>query len=145
MTLDRAIKVAVNAHEGQLDKAGKPYILHPLHLMMQCYNNETRIVAVLHDVIEDSDYDMNYLKYMCEFSDEILNALDCLTHRKGEDYFDYIKRVKQNSTATYVKKLDLQHNSDLSRLKNVTEKDRERVKKYNKAFDILNDSTLLDY
>jgi len=136
MLLEKAIEIAVKAHSGQKDKAGESYILHPLTLMIGCKNEKQRIVAVLHDVIEDSDYTLENIKNL-GFDIEIIEALDCLTHRKSEDYFDYIKRVKTNELATYVKCLDLAHNGDVSRLETVTKKDVKRIEKYAKALQIL--------
>lgn len=136
-SLNKALEIAIKAHTNQFDKAGEPYILHPLHLMMQCKDNTHRIVAVLHDVIEDSDVTLESLKYI--FTNEIIFAVDVLTHRKDVPYFDYINEVKKNPIATKIKILDLQHNSELNRLKVVTDKDRDRVKKYNKAYCMLCD------
>lgn len=136
--LEKAIEIAINAHRGQKDKSGKSYILHPLTLMIGCKNEKQRIVAVLHDVVEDSNYRLEDIMDL-GFDIEIIEALDCLTHRKNEDYFDYIKRVKTNELATYVKCLDLVHNCDINRLKTITEKDIKRVEKYTKALQILRD------
>jgi hypothetical protein len=99
-------------------------------------SNNLRIVAVLHDVIENSKYDAKYLLYY-GFSAEIIEAVTCLTKRRNEDYMDYIKRCKKNHLAKLVKIADLDDNSDLSRIKNPTEKDYERTKKYLSAIDEL--------
>lgn len=132
-TLAKAIMVAAEMHEGQFDKGGQPYILHPLRLLLKAQDDESRIVAVLHDVIEDSCYTFLDLK-LDEFSKEVINAIDCLTHREGESYEDYIQRIKLNQLATKVKLLDLEDNSDLSRIPNYTEKDIKRAEKYQKAY-----------
>lgn len=136
MLLEKAIKIASIAHTGQKDKAGEPYILHPLQVMMRCRHNEiVRVIAVLHDVVEDSNFTLEDLRW--EFDSEIVDAIDCLTRRKDEKYFDYIRRVKTNELAAEVKLIDLHHNTDLIRLSAITQKDIERNNKYKKAIDIL--------
>lgn len=136
--LNLAMKIAMSAHEGQTDKAGFPYLLHPLHLMNQFEAEDMKVVAVLHDVIEDSSYTLRALAV--SFPTHIIMALDSLTRRKNEDYFEYIDRIRTNSWRVMtipIKIADLKHNSDLSRLLFVTEKDIQRVEKYKKALDIL--------
>lgn len=135
-TLTRAIIIATQAHEGQIDKGGNPYILHPLRLATKAPDDESRIVAVLHDVVEDSDISLRNL-FEEGFSWDVVNAIDCLTHRKGESYDDYILRIKTNSLATTVKLLDLDDNRDLSRIPDPSNKDFERLKKYNWATNAL--------
>lgn len=135
--LNEAVKIALKAHKGQKDKAGEEYILHPLYLMDQCKDNEHRIVALLHDVVEDTEITLGELRVY--FTEDIINAIDCLTHRSGVPYFEYINEIKTNKLALDIKKLDLLHNMDLSRLKVVTEKDKQRVEKYKKAYCLLCD------
>jgi (p)ppGpp synthase/HD superfamily hydrolase len=135
-TLTRAIIIATQAHEGQLDKGGNPYILHPLRLLTKAPDDESRIVAVLHDVVEDTDVSLQNL-FEEGFSWDIVDAIDCLTHRKRDSYDDYIQRIKTNLLATTVKLLDLGDNRDLSRIPNPSDKDFERLKKYNKAISEL--------
>jgi (p)ppGpp synthase/HD superfamily hydrolase len=118
--LERAIGLAVEVHHGQRDKADKPYILHPLRLMLQCETEELQIVAVLHDVIEDSSTTPDNLREL-GFSDEVIDALACLTKRKGEDYCAFIERAKANPLARRVKELDLTK---------LTESDSLRIRKY---------------
>jgi hypothetical protein len=130
--LDKAIRIAAKAHEGQKDKAGQPYILHPLRVMFSRKNEIERICAVLHDVIEDTDISMEYLKKE-GFSQEILDALDALTKRPNENYDDFIDRVIKNRIARQVKIADLMDNMDLSRIPNPSEEDYKRVEKYRKA------------
>lgn len=132
--LNKAIEIAAIAHTGQVDKAGAPYILHPLRVMLSRDNDLERICAVLHDVIEDSDITFEDL---CKqtFSEEVINVLDCLTKRDGESYDAFIDRVIKNETACRVKLADIADNMDLARIKQPTEKDRERIKKYEKAVD----------
>lgn len=135
--LEKAILIAVNAHQGQVDKAGKPYILHPLRLMFSREDETERICAVLHDVIEDTDISIDYIRNE-GFSEEILAALDALTKRSKESYDEFIGRILKNKTACHVKLADLRDNMDLSRIENPTEKDYERLKKYRKAVDRIN-------
>ena len=130
--LKKAMELAEKAHQGQLDKGGNPYILHPVRVMERCETETEKIIAVLHDVIEDSDYTLEDLKKE-GFSEIILEALVCLTHREGEGYMEYIERICQNTLATRVKYADLQDNMDLSRIPDHTEKDFARLDKYKKA------------
>ena len=132
-----ASKIAYKAHEGQVDKAGVPYIFHPIHIAEQMDTEESCIVALLHDVVEDSDITIDYLsKY---FSEEVMAALKILTKNENDYYVEYIKRVKTNKLATKVKLKDLKHNSDLTRLDIVTDEDRERSTKYINAIRYLED------
>ena len=129
-----AIRIAVTAHEGQYDKGGKPYILHPLHLMSQLmYDPELAAIAVLHDVVEDSKWTMNDLVDN-GFSDRVVNTVYKLTHQHGETYDEYIGYICDSIDAIIVKRKDLEHNSDITRLKGVTDKDLARMAKYHKAF-----------
>jgi len=130
--LDKAIRIAAKAHEGQTDKAGQPYILHPLRVMFMRRNETERICAVLHDVIEDSDITIEYLRRE-GFSEEVLSALNALTKRENENYDDFIGRVIENKTACKVKLADLSDNMDLSRISNPIQEDYQRAEKYRKA------------
>jgi GTP diphosphokinase / guanosine-3',5'-bis(diphosphate) 3'-diphosphatase len=112
--LEAAIRIALHAHAGQVDKAGQPYILHPLRVMMACSTIEQRIVAVLHDVVEDSGHDVSDIEEW--FGDDIALAVDALTRRSGETYTSFIRRCAENPLARYVKNLDLADNMDLARL-----------------------------
>ena len=134
--LSRALQIAVSAHEGQVDRAGKPYILHPLAVAASMDTEAGFITALLHDVLEDSDYTA---KDLCRagFPVFIVEALCLLTHDKDEPYMDYIRKIKDNNLARAVKLADLAHNSDLSRLSVVTDKDLERAEKYKKAIQLL--------
>jgi (p)ppGpp synthase/HD superfamily hydrolase len=135
--LEKAIELAVEKHKGQVDKGGAPYILHPLFILTRMDTETEKIVAVLHDIIEDTEVTFKDLK-SCGFSDEVLNALQCLTRRNDEDYFIYIERIKNNPIAIKVKLADLEHNMDLRRIKNLTDQDVIRsVKKYKRAWDEL--------
>ena len=135
--LNKAIEIAAKAHNGQVDKGGNPYILHPLRVMFNFCESESeavKICAVLHDVVEDTDVTFTDLQVE-GFSEEILTALDCLTKRSGENYDDFISRILTNEIACKVKYGDLADNIDLTRIPDPTEKDKERVKKYRKAAD----------
>ena len=134
--LEKAILFALKVHSGQKDKAGKEYILHPLRVMLCFENKQQQIVAILHDVLEDSDMTEQDLQ-KAGFCEEIIKAVVCLTKKEGECYFDYIERVKQNDIAREVKLADLEDNMNLNIIQNVTQKDIQRVEKYKKAKRIL--------
>lgn len=112
--LSKALEIAIQAHAGQFDKQGMPYVLHPLRVMLRMKNTDDMIVAILHDVVEDSDVTIDSLR-IAGFSDEILKVIDILTHRPNEPYKDYVLRVKENPTATKIKLADLADNTDASR------------------------------
>ncbi|ACL03330.1 metal dependent phosphohydrolase [Desulfatibacillum aliphaticivorans] len=131
--LDRALEIAVQAHKGQKDKAGAPYVLHPLRLMMRMHSPEALMAAVLHDVVEDTDWTLDDLKKE-GFSEEVLEALDHLTWRQDEKYGEYIERLKSNPLARVIKLADLEDNMDLTRIARPSAKDFERVRKYHKAW-----------
>ena len=132
--LARAIYVATKAHKNQFDKGGKPYILHPLHLMNQLmFDVQLATIAVLHDVIEDSRYTFAELHNM-GFSERVVTAVALLTHAPNESYDEYIHDITTNYDAIRVKRKDLEHNSDITRLKGVRPKDLERLEKYHNAF-----------
>jgi len=140
-TIDKAILIAAQAHAGQKDRFGKPYILHPIRLMMNVDSELEQIVAILHDVVEDSDWTLEALRQE-GFSAEIISAVDCITKRNSEPYMDYIERLRSNSIARKVKLADLEHNMDLRRIDQVTAYDLERLKKYHLAWRILNEDEL---
>lgn len=131
-TLTKAILIAAKAHDGQVDKGGSPYILHPIRLASRAKSTEASIAAVLHDVVEDSNVTLFDLKKE-GFTQSIIEALDCLTRRPDESYDGFIKRIKDNPLATEVKLLDLEDNCDLSRIEQPTRQDYERIDKYKKA------------
>jgi (p)ppGpp synthase/HD superfamily hydrolase len=134
--LAEAIHIATTAHNHQTDKAGQPYILHCLRVMLAMKDDEgDRVAAVLHDVVEDSqDWALDDLS---EFGADIVETLDALTRRDGEVYFDYINRLSENPRAVRVKLADLDDNMDLARLNSVSEADLQRREKYRKARAIL--------
>lgn len=127
----KAINIAYNAHMGQKDKAGLPYIFHPFHLAEQMETEEECIVALLHDVVEDTD--VNFKELEGEFSSTVIDALKLLTHDKSVDYMEYIETLKKNKIAKKVKIADITHNSDFTRLDKVTQEDVLRNEKYRKA------------
>ena len=130
-----ASRIAYEAHKNQYDKAGVPYIFHPIHVAEEMSTEITCIVALLHDVVEDSNITLEDLsKY---FDSTIIEALRVLTKKDGDDYVEYIKRVKTNEIATLVKLKDLEHNMDLTRLDKVTEEDLKRNEKYEDAISYL--------
>ena len=137
--LERAIGLALEVHRGQIDKAGRPYILHPLRLMAAMTSEEARVVAVLHDVVEDSEATFEDLAAL-GLSEEALAALRLLTHDDDgseANYFAYIARIKANPLARAVKLADLADNLDVSRLPSLTERDSRRLNKYIKAREML--------
>lgn len=135
--LNTAIEIAVEAHKGQKQKSGQPYILHPLRLMLQMQTEQEMITAVLHDVVEDSPFTFDELKNKgCP--PEIVAALDCLTHRENEHYSDYIMRIKKNDLARKVKMADLRDNMDILRLSELREKDLTRLQRYHVSWNVLN-------
>ncbi len=131
------MEIAVEAHKGQLQKNGLPYVLHPLKLMLSVESTTAKIVAVLHDVIEDSPWTLPQLKAE-GFPQEILDALDCLTHQEHEDYNNYINRISTNKLAREVKLADLKDNMDITRITDdLNHKDFQRLIKYHNAWQQL--------
>jgi (p)ppGpp synthase/HD superfamily hydrolase len=138
-TLGTAIAIAAKAHEGQVDKGGAPYILHPLRVMLRLDTIEERIVAVLNDVVEDCK-GWSFKRLAAEgFSDEVIEALKALTKREeGEpDYEAFVQRAAANPIAIRVKLADLEDNCNLSRIACPTEWDTQRIAKYRGAIEIL--------
>ena len=131
-TLERAIAIAATAHAGQVDKGGAPYILHPLKVMLRMASLEERIVAVLHDVVEDCDISLDDLR-KGGFSEEVLTAIQSVTKVPGESYEDFVERAAQNPIGRVVKLADLKENSDLSRIASPSWEDLERIEKYRRA------------
>jgi len=127
--IEIALKIALQAHKGKTDKGGYPYILHAIRVMNNVNSIEEKIVAVLHDVIEDSNYSFDDLRYE-GISEKCIEAIKLLTHEKNIPYMDYIKQIANNEISRVAKLADLKDNSDTTRLKKITEKDKERVKKY---------------
>lgn len=136
MTLEKAIKIAIEAHWGHKDRAGEPYILHCFRVMLSGENTNEQIAGVLHDVLEDSSVTVKDLEN-AGFSKEIIEAVEHLTHLPNESYEDYIKRVSENPIAIRVKLNDLADNMNLKRLKKVGPGDIERQIKYFNAMLLL--------
>ncbi len=133
-----ALKLCFEAHKDQIDKSGVPYVFHPFHLAEQMTDEDTVVTALLHDVVEDTDYTLEKLADM-GFGETVLSALALLTHREEVAYMDYVAAIKQHPVARAVKLADLRHNSDLSRLDEVDEKALARREKYQKALALLTD------
>lgn len=131
-----ALEIATEAHKGQVDKAGKAYIDHPLFVASKMETEEEKAVALLHDVLEDSDYTADDL-LKAGIPEKVLEAVKAITHLEGQDYFEYLKGVKANPLACKVKIQDVLHNSDITRIENPTEKDFARLNKYKNALDFL--------
>lgn len=131
-----ALKLCFEAHKEQLDKSGLPYVFHPFHLAEQMPDEDCTIVALLHDVMEDTEYGLEDLSAL-GFSDDVLTALTLMTHDDNTPYLEYVAKLKSNLSARTVKLADLKHNSDLSRLSVVSDKDVQRVEKYKKAIQLL--------
>lgn len=134
--IEQAISIALTAHAGKLDKGGNVYILHPLRLMNAMNTPEEKIVALLHDVVEDSNITIPQLKEK-GFPGKILKAVAVLTKTENQPYENYIAAIKKNPLATKVKLADLKDNMNLTRLKEITEADKLRMKKYKAAYNLL--------
>lgn len=132
----KALKLSFEAHKEQVDKSGMPYVYHPFHLAEQMKDEETTIVALLHDVVEDTDITIEEIRKI-GFSEDVCEALLLMTHDDSVPYMEYIKEIRKNPIAKAVKLADLKHNSDLSRLDTVDDKARKRAEKYEQAIDIL--------
>lgn len=133
-----AMKLAFDAHYGQVDKAGVPYIFHPIHLAEQMTDEYSTCVALLHDVVEDTEVTLGELRKT--FPEEVVEAIDLLTHRKEDEYKDYILRIKNNPIAMKVKLADIEHNSNQDRLRGAKIKPEKVAKleqKYKMAKELL--------
>ena len=126
------MKIAYEAHHGQVDKAGIPYIFHPIHLAEQMEDEVSICVALLHDVIEDTEISAEKLRQE-GISETVIRNIMLLTKGRGEDYMDYLERIKSSEIAVKVKLADLKHNSDSSRLSDITKTDEKRMEKYQEA------------
>lgn len=132
-TLEQAIRIAAAAHLGQRDRYGKPYVLHPLRMMMRLEREEEMTVAVLHDIVEETDWTLDGLRRE-GFSEEIVAAVDALTRREGESYEESVERSGRNLLARRVKLADLEDNMDLRRIREVRPEDLERMRRYHRAW-----------
>ena len=137
MNLERAIQISVEAHAGAKDRGGKAYILHPISVMMRCETDEEKIVAILHDVVEDTDWTFEALREE-GFAETIIEALKTVTKHSGdEDYDEFIQRSLKNEIGRKVKIADLRENLDVTRIGELTDKDLERINKYKRALQTL--------
>lgn len=132
----KAMKLCFEAHKDQVDKSGMPYVFHPFHVAEQMTAEATTIVALLHDVVEDTDYTLEDIAAE-GFGKEILEAVALMTHEDDVPYLDYVAKLKENPIARAVKLADLAHNSDLSRIGEIDEETKQRLEKYKKARAIL--------
>jgi (p)ppGpp synthase/HD superfamily hydrolase len=135
-TLEQAISLAAKQHEGQVDKANAPYILHPLRVMLNVPTIEHKIVAVLHDILEDTETTIEDL-YQFGFQEHIIDTIVALTKKQGETRLEAAQRARQNPIARVVKLADINDNMDLSRIQSPTIKDFERLKEYQQVRDLL--------
>ena len=132
----KAMAFAYKAHDGQMDKGGVPYIFHPFHVAEQMHTEAEVCVALLHDVIEDTDYTEEDIRKL-GFPEEMIEAVVAITKLPGEDYMDYIRRLKQNALARAVKEEDIKHNTDVTRLPGDNEYNKRLLEKYATAKKIL--------
>lgn len=134
---DCALRIAIRAHEGQKDKSGREYIMHPIRVAERCKDPRAKIVALLHDTIEDTDVTPDYL-YSQGFPDEIIEGVLSVTKREGESYEDFVRRAALNPLGREVKRADLEDNMDIRRLETISDDDVNRLRKYLKAWHYLN-------
>lgn len=137
----KAMKLCFEAHKNQVNKSGMPYVFHPFHVAEQMTDEATTIVALLHDVVEDTDYTLEDLAAE-GFGKDILEAVALMTHEDDVPYLDYVAKLKDNPIARAVKLADLAHNSDLSRIGEIDDETRERLEKYQKAIALLKGNPL---
>ena len=135
-TVEDAVSIAARAHRGQKDKAGAAYLLHPLRIMLRMDTEAAMMAAVLHDVVEDTEWTLERLREV-GFSEEVLEAIDCLTHREGESYEEFVERVRTNPIARQVKIADLEDNMNVRRINQLGPKELERLEKYHRAWWVL--------
>ena len=131
-----ALKLCFEAHKTQTDKSGMPYVFHPFHLAEQMHDEDTTVVALLHDVIEDTNYTLDDLREL-GFEDRVISAIALMTHDDAVPYMEYVAQIKKNPIARAVKLADLRHNSDMTRLDTVSPWDEKRAKKYAEAIRLL--------
>ncbi len=135
----KAMKFCFQAHKDQTDKSGIPYVFHPIHLAEQMKDEDTTVVALLHDVVEDTDCTLEDLAEM-GFGDKVIEAIGLMTHPEGVPYMDYVAKIKENPIAKAVKLADLAHNSDITRMDVIDEKAFARVEKYAAAIALLTET-----
>ena len=138
-TLERAILLAVQAHQGQKDKNGEPYILHPIRVMCRVDTETEKIIAILHDVVEDTPITLKDLEE-AGYPPEVISGVDALSRRADETYGQFIERVNLNPIARRIKLADLEDNMDIRRLANLNNRDLERLHRYQQAWQILTEA-----
>ena len=138
------MQLCYEAHKDQVDKSGIPYVFHPIHLAESMNDECSTIAALLHDVVEDTDISIDQLRED-GYPEEVLEAIQLLTHKKGEPYMPYVRNLMHNPIARAVKMADLRHNGDLTRLDVVDEKALKRVDKYKEAISILTEAEEKDF
>ena len=134
----KALRLCFDAHKEQTDKTGMPYVFHPFHLAEQMTDEISTVCALLHDVVEDTDYTLEDLSKM-GYPSEVIDVLKLLTHDPEVPYFDYVKAISANPIAKQVKLADLAHNSDVTRLDEIDDKAVARTEKYKKAIALLSE------
>ena len=134
-----ALRICYNAHAGQLDKGDMPYVFHPYHLAEQMKDEITTAAALLHDVIEDTEYTFDDLR-KAGIPERVLEIVALLTHDESVPYMDYIAAMKHDPDAVTIKLADLTHNSDLTRSEVVTEKELKRIEVYKQAYKLLTEN-----
>ena len=138
--VDFALKIAIRAHEGQKDKSGREYVMHPIRVAERCKDPKAKIVALLHDTLEDTDVTMEYLREQ-GFPEEIVEGILSVTKHEGETYEEFVRRASKNPIGKEVKKADLEDNMDIRRLKEITDEDVKRLRKYLRAWQYLTELT----
>ena len=133
---DLALKIAIKAHEGQKDKSGREYIMHPIRVAERCKSPKAKIVALLHDTIEDTEVTPASLKEQ-GFPDEIIDGILSVTKQEGETYEEFVRRAAKNPIGKEVKQADLEDNMDIRRLKEITDEDADRLRKYLSAWQYI--------
>lgn len=136
--LEKAIKLAILSHEGQLDKAGSPYILHPLRMMFRFQNEALQMVAVLHDVVEDTEVSLEQLQEE-GYPEEVITGVQAMTRRDDESYDEFIERAASHPLARQVKRVDLEDNMNVLRLANPSSKDFKRIARYRRCWEKFRD------
>ncbi|MCM3748073.1 HD domain-containing protein [Paenibacillus pasadenensis] len=136
MNIELAISLALQAHKGQVDKGGAPYILHPLAVMNRVETIDEKIVAVLHDVVEDTDITLDQLREL-GFSQEVVEAIGLLTRSQLDSYEQFVRKTLHNPLSKMVKIADIEENMNIARINQPTEKDYKRLEKYREALKIL--------
>lgn len=133
--IEKALEMILKHHKGQTDRAGLPYVLHPITVMTFVDTETEKVVALLHDVVEDTDMTLDHVKEI--FGDTVAEAVGLLTHKKGDSYTVYVEKLAHHPIARKVKMADLTHNMDITRLKRPTQRDFDRVRKYKKKLNYL--------